>query len=180
MNPCETDSLFITAVIRMALLMPAMITWLQNLAAAHPQAPPPFYRISHELVTKLFFCLRWQSLLRHVHVFVCVFMRGFVFSWQSVWFIMLRGVVEVPEVCRRGLNEWVALTGCQMMEALIQRLWQSTGRRQTQKPLAFDSLQPLSPSSCGSGIITYGYCWRKQTSSLTAMSQWRGGSVIHH
>lgn len=78
MNPCETDSLFITAVIRMALLTPAMITWLQNLAAAHPQAPPPppFYRISHELVTKLFFCLRWQSLLRHVHVSVCVCLCG--------------------------------------------------------------------------------------------------------
>lgn len=76
MNPCETDSLFITTVIRMALLTPAMITWLQNLAAAHPQAPPPFYRISHELVTKLFFCLRWQSLLRHVHVSVCVCLCG--------------------------------------------------------------------------------------------------------
>lgn len=38
--------------------------------------PPPFYRISHELVTKLFFCLRWQSLLRHVHVSVCVCLCG--------------------------------------------------------------------------------------------------------
>lgn len=59
-----------------------------------------------------------------------------MFLWHSLWFIMLRGVVEVPEVCRRGRNEWVALTGCRMMKALIQGLWQSTGWRQTQQPLA--------------------------------------------
>ena len=121
---------------------------------------------------------------------VCVFfLRGFVYSCQSVWFIMLRGVVEVPEVCRRGLNEWVALTGCRMMKAQIQGSL-AIIRLETDAPasgLWFSLIWTARPGhnlpSPGlvrqNGIIV-AHCWQKQT-CLATVSCWEGGgSLLQH